>query len=67
MRILGSAGRLFVGHWPALLTLGLFSYPYLYLLLVAGMKNLDPLLEEAGHLRPAGDGEPAGAALGWGR
>ena len=31
----------------ALLALGLFSYPYLYLLLVAAMNGLDPALEEA--------------------
>ncbi|HUP44706.1 MAG TPA: iron ABC transporter permease, partial [Thermoanaerobaculia bacterium] len=35
------------GYSGALLALGLFSYPYLYLLLVAAMKGLDPLLEEA--------------------
>lgn len=35
------------GWSGALLALGLFSYPYLYLLLVAAMKGLDPALEEA--------------------
>lgn len=35
------------GFTGALLALGLFTYPYLYLLLVAAMKDLDPLLEEA--------------------
>ncbi|HUP50137.1 MAG TPA: iron ABC transporter permease [Thermoanaerobaculia bacterium] len=35
------------GWSGALIALGLFSYPYLYLLLVAAMKGLDPLLEEA--------------------
>jgi iron(III) transport system permease protein len=56
--ILGPRGALAaaIGHplpeiaygWSgALLTLGLFSYPYLYLLLVAAMRGLDPLLEEA--------------------
>lgn len=34
------------GWSGALIALGLFSYPYLYLLLVAAMKGLDPLLEE---------------------
>jgi iron(III) transport system permease protein len=35
------------GWSGALLALGLFSYPYLYLLLVAAMNGLDPALEEA--------------------
>lgn len=35
------------GFTGALLALGLFTYPYLYLLLVAAMRGLDPLLEEA--------------------
>ncbi|HEX6176824.1 MAG TPA: iron ABC transporter permease, partial [Thermoanaerobaculia bacterium] len=35
------------GWSGAMITLGLFSYPYLYLLLVAAMKGLDPSLEEA--------------------
>lgn len=35
------------GWSGALLALGLFSYPYLYLLLVAAMQGLDPSLEEA--------------------
>ncbi len=35
------------GWTGALLALGFFSYPYLYLLLVAAMKGLDPALEES--------------------
>lgn len=34
------------GFSGALLALGFFTYPYLYLLLVAAMKGLDPALEE---------------------
>lgn len=34
------------GWSGALLALGLFSYPYVYLLLIAAMKGLDPALEE---------------------
>ena len=34
------------GFSGALIALGLFSYPYLYLLLVGAMKGLDPVLEE---------------------
>jgi iron(III) transport system permease protein len=35
------------GFSGALLALGLFSYPYIYLLLVAAIRHLDPALEEA--------------------
>ncbi|HEU4522821.1 MAG TPA: ABC transporter permease subunit, partial [Thermoanaerobaculia bacterium] len=46
-----AAGRPFpeiaYGFSGALIALGLFSYPYLYLLLVAAMRDLDPVLEEA--------------------
>ena len=35
------------GFTGALLALGLFSYPYIYLLLVAAIRHLDPALEEA--------------------
>ncbi|HEX7706729.1 MAG TPA: iron ABC transporter permease [Thermoanaerobaculia bacterium] len=35
------------GWSGALLALGLLSYPYLYLLLVAALRHLDPALEEA--------------------
>jgi len=34
------------GYSGALIALGFFCYPYLYLLLVAAMKGLDPALEE---------------------
>lgn len=35
------------GYGGALLALALFTYPYIYLLLVAALRNLDPSLEES--------------------
>ncbi|HVS16406.1 MAG TPA: iron ABC transporter permease [Thermoanaerobaculia bacterium] len=35
------------GYSGALLALGLFTFPYLFLLLVAGLRSLDPALEES--------------------
>ena len=47
-QILGRPIREFAYGWSgALIALGLFSYPYLYLLLVARMKSIDPAQEEA--------------------
>jgi iron(III) transport system permease protein len=46
--LLGRTLPEFAYGWSgALITLGLFSYPYIYLLLVAALKDLDPSLEEA--------------------
>lgn len=39
-------GNLIYGYTGALLALGLFTYPYVYLLLVAALRDLDPALEE---------------------
>jgi iron(III) transport system permease protein len=36
------------GFWGAFLTLTLFTYPYVYLVTAAGLRGLDPSLEEAG-------------------
>ena len=44
------------GWSGAVIALGFFSYPYLYLLLVAAMKGLDPLQEDAA--RSLGKGPP---------
>lgn len=35
------------GFWGALLALTLFTYPYVYLLVAAGIRGLDPALEDA--------------------
>jgi iron(III) transport system permease protein len=35
------------GYTGALLTLGLFTYPYVYLLVVAALRSIDPALEES--------------------
>ena len=45
------------GWSGAVIALGFFSYPYLYLLLVAAMKGLDPMQEDAA--RSLGKGRPA--------
>lgn len=42
------------GYGGALAALALFTYPYVYLLLVAGLRNLDPAVEESARL--LGDG-----------
>lgn len=42
------------GPFGAILVLGVFSYPYLYLPLVAGLRGLDPALEENARLLGAG-------------
>lgn len=46
----GDLPELAYGYSGALLALALFSYPYVYLLLVAGFRQLDPALEEASRL-----------------
>ena len=38
------------GFSGALIALALFTYPYVYLLLIAALRNLDPALEEASRL-----------------
>lgn len=40
-------GEMAYGYSGALLALSLFSYPYIYLLLVAALRGLDPALEES--------------------
>ncbi len=40
-------GGLIYGYTGALLALALFTYPYVYLLLVAALRDLDPALEES--------------------
>lgn len=40
-------GQVAYGYSGALLALSLFSYPYIYLLLVAALRGLDPALEES--------------------
>jgi iron(III) transport system permease protein len=40
-------GELVYGYSGAVLVLGLFTYPYVYLLLLAQMERLDPALEES--------------------
>ncbi|MEM7051401.1 MAG: iron ABC transporter permease [Acidobacteriota bacterium] len=42
------------GYGGALVALGLFTYPYVYLLLVAGFRQLDPALEESSRTLGAG-------------
>ncbi len=43
----GSLPGLVYGYSGAVLVLGLFTYPYIYLLLVAALRDLDPALEES--------------------
>jgi iron(III) transport system permease protein len=38
------------GFWGAFLALTLFTYPYVYLVTAAGIRGLDPSLEEAGRV-----------------
>lgn len=38
------------GFWGAFLALTLFTYPYVYLVAAAGIRGLDPSLEEAGRV-----------------
>ncbi len=42
------------GYGGALLVLGLFTYPYIFLLLVAALRDLDPALEESSRSLGAG-------------
>jgi iron(III) transport system permease protein len=44
------------GFWGASLVLGLYTYPYLFLLLVAALRGLDPALEETSRSLGVGRG-----------
>jgi iron(III) transport system permease protein len=45
------------GYWGALLALTLSTYPYVFLLAAAGLRNVDPASEEAARSLGAGPGE----------